>query len=663
MSYIRHKNSNADIKSERTLKKLPKAELKILKQKNRSKLIKKYNLTSKLKKTSLGLTGLKNQGNSCYMNSTFQCLINTPELTNYLFFTNWKEFINPLRGKSKGILVCEYLLLLKKIWMEENSKIDTLRIYLIINKISNFFADKNQHDSHEFLSYFLNVLKDDTNSLMLTEEEKFPIFEINKNINYQNFAEKCWQVYMKNNSSYISHIFHGQFFSKIICSECNYKSISCNSFDMLNLDIPDEKKNFINFSGFFMHFSYQFPIYRFLFEIDKNENFYNIFKFVISKINQNNNILNLEFNHCLACFVKNKKIVEFINHKSNLKAIDLLDKNKGLFFIIRIYEPKISKLIFLKKHFFLENKIKNKLNCNKVNLFFFMSGNYIGIQKIIAVPSNFFISELYFIVYYIIRFNLIQSFFIDKDKLIQNSQQNQNYTNYLKNEFNEFFFNTKNWQEWIFVILINDNEIINLESSYNIFQNVFGNLLDIEIHFNSSKIKQIPKLKYFQDLNLKNNNLQKNNISLYNCLDFFIKEEKLDKDNKWLCPKCKLHINAILQTKIQKSPEILIIHLKRFKTFFKNNTLKIEKHQEFINFPLQNFNLEKYLVYYKGNFIYKLYAVINHYGNFQKGHYTAICQNHVNMKWYFYNDDKISEIKEEDIISEFAYVLFYRKVY
>jgi len=43
------------------------------------------------------------------------------------------------------------------------------------------------------------------------------------------------------------------------------------------------------------------------------------------------------------------------------------------------------------------------------------------------------------------------------------------------------------------------------------------------------------------------------------------------------------------------------------------------------------------------------------------GHYTAYCKNFKNNKWYDFDDSTVTEINEEDLVTNAAYVLFYKR--
>ena len=58
--------------------------------------------------------------------------------------------------------------------------------------------------------------------------------------------------------------------------------------------------------------------------------------------------------------------------------------------------------------------------------------------------------------------------------------------------------------------------------------------------------------------------------------------------------------------------------------------------------------------------IYDLFAVSNHFGQLQAGHYTAIVKN--DDKWFQFNDHKISQIRDaSQIVTSSAYILFYKR--
>ena len=67
-------------------------------------------------------------------------------------------------------------------------------------------------------------------------------------------------------------------------------------------------------------------------------------------------------------------------------------------------------------------------------------------------------------------------------------------------------------------------------------------------------------------------------------------------------------------------------------------------------------------------YIYDLYAVSNHYGSLNGGHYTAFCQNPIARKWFEFDDTHVTKVSpkndldeiERAVVGKAAYVLFYR---
>ena len=96
---------------------------------------------------------------------------------------------------------------------------------------------------------------------------------------------------------------------------------------------------------------------------------------------------------------------------------------------------------------------------------------------------------------------------------------------------------------------------------------------------------------------------------------------------------------------------------------FKVTTTQILKMQSLIQFPLYDLDLEPYISFPEPNQCYKydLYAVVNHFGTLNGGHYTSFVKNQLSGEWLCYNDSSVSGISESEVVTKSAYILFYRR--
>ena len=142
-------------------------------------------------------------------------------------------------------------------------------------------------------------------------------------------------------------------------------------------------------------------------------------------------------------------------------------------------------------------------------------------------------------------------------------------------------------------------------------------------------------------------------IQLTFLLEQLGKSETLTEGNEWYCDKCKKFQSAEKTMEICSCPEILILHLKRFREGNKLNYI--------INYPIEGLNMGQYIKYNENDNIYDLFAVTNHQGNYIGGHFFAYVKNFLNNKWLEFDDEYMKAIKEDEIVSENSYILFYQK--
>jgi ubiquitin carboxyl-terminal hydrolase 4/11/15 len=128
---------------------------------------------------------------------------------------------------------------------------------------------------------------------------------------------------------------------------------------------------------------------------------------------------------------------------------------------------------------------------------------------------------------------------------------------------------------------------------------------------------------------------RKNGITLDDCLDEFGKEEVLSEQDTWYCPRCKEHRRATKKFELWKTPDILVMHLKRFSS----QALRRDKLDVLVDFPVEGLDLTSRVIEkHDGKHeLYDLFAVDDHYGGLGGGHYTAFAKNFLDGHWYEYN--------------------------
>jgi hypothetical protein len=139
----------------------------------------------------------------------------------------------------------------------------------------------------------------------------------------------------------------------------------------------------------------------------------------------------------------------------------------------------------------------------------------------------------------------------------------------------------------------------------------------------------------------------------------FTKEEVLDGVDTMYCSKCKEHRPTKKTLSVYSTPEILVIHLKRFSS--SGRYTYRSKLEDFVDAPLKSLEISKLIDSDTlTDASYDLFAVSNHFGGLGGGHYTAYCKDPIDGYWYDCDDSKVNRL-DEKIITKAAYLLFYRK--
>ena len=186
----------------------------------------------------LGLCGFKNFGNTCWLNSSIQCLLKTQPMNKLFLQKNINRHLN-----NKTILSREWVRLINGVY-EENCIITPLSFFKSViisaNKNNYMFNFNRQNDVQEFLVFFIDSLHEELKHKVNISITGKIVNELDK---MAFDAMKQWKNYFKNQYSNIIDIFYGQTVSHIKVIDEDIHSYNYSAICTFSLPINREKEN------------------------------------------------------------------------------------------------------------------------------------------------------------------------------------------------------------------------------------------------------------------------------------------------------------------------------------------------------------------------------------------------------------------------------------
>lgn len=670
----------------------------------------------------LGRVGLSNMGNTCFMNSSLQILLHMPELIQYFLSGDFLKDLNPENPIGcQGQVANAFAQLFRQVY-DRTSRPKTLRPADFIRTIGKFhrpFASRMQQDSQEFTVFLLDGLHEDLNRIYekpSTEKPELPDGALIDGNAMRSLARASWDTHHKRNDSKIMDLFTGMYMSTLVCPECEMTSITYDPFFDLTLPLPtglvcmkpvtfvpcisssnksvsvtkldvalrpsDSVSQLKDQVVDVLHLKvdgrlvagdvYASRFFRILKDSDTlldsidNDDEIVVYELPTDKeyiqipvyLRQNNSGFAFPF---FISVQKSEASVQLIKSQIERSLNMIIEMSDDKFPAIPLIEElqafvgSVEELVYGyggdRLHSLLPDLAGRDTSDANEEPFVTLRPEQPKHERIenLPTPASSPSAGPYSPAMSSVSSSPACSSSSSISPLSSASSLTETRAEASGRLSSDSSVQADQWLRELLasrdlkdIILIAD---ISPESVYN---------ADKFAHVDNS---------YAQEARDALKEHEK--ITLDDCLRQFSQSEVLGDQDLWFCPRCKDSRKARKQLKLWSTPDILMVHLKRFSGFH-NMSRKLDG---FVDFPLEGLDLAEYVsteamgddTALSNDYTYDLYAVDNHFGGMGGGHYTSFVKDPFTQKWLDFNDSFVTQVDASRVLTEAAYLLFYRK--
>lgn len=590
---------------------------------------------SALSRTAVpAVAGIRNEGNTCFMNAVLQCLSNTDAFAEYLVSGSYREDLARAKGRggfaTPSARVTEQLAhVLGALWSCRTEGDFAARFKACVEKHGSQYQGSEQHDAQEFLMWLLDkvheeLLADDatmsggggssstTNTGSRSRRGSLKRSKSRSSSVKGASAATPWQ------GSPVASLFAGQLRLRLTCPRCGQQSNTFDPFVCLSLPIPAASQWLCH-----VHFvPRNSPPTKLAFHMDFGAPMEQVRLRIATEchIPPHQLLLLEETKDGFGLLFEGDEIASALSANSRLVALELAPASTDP------AVPKDSQILVLCR--------------SKVGT----SGPCLGASRAAWVSREVSVLEL-------------------KKKLLEGlptSRQSALKDQDLVNRLDVLVWDARlslpaDVDHPLFLEFVD----CLLESSRDLAP---APLLRVVLQWEPQVADRLflAEDSIVDDIGVTQQEPEPS-VSLSDCLAFYFTEEKLEPEEAWLCPQCDSRQQGFAQLGLWFCPEILVIHLKRFH----QNGGRHSKLATRVEIPFQDLDLSGHLCQGasgSGSALYDLYAFCSHHGTgLQGGHYTACCKNPVDEQWYLFDDARVRRALDEDLAARDAYLLFYRR--